>query len=48
MPKLNMLNKPMFTIYYFASTMYKFLIRKSIVLQDLFSKQIRIDLNNLL
>ena len=37
-----------FTLYSFASTANKFLIMKSLVLQDSFSKKIRIDLNNLL
>ena len=37
-----------FTLYYFVSTIDKILIRKSLLLQNLFSKQIRIHLNNLL
>ena len=37
-----------FTLYYFVSNIDKILIRKSLLLQNLFSKQIRIHLNNLL
>ena len=36
-----------FSLYSFASTMSKFLIRKSHILQDSHSKKIHIDLNNL-
>ena len=48
MPKLNILNELIVYLYSFASTMNKFLIRKSLVLQDSYSKQIHIDLKNFL
>ena len=48
MTKLNILNELIVYLYYFVSTIDKILIRKSLSLQDLSSKQIRIHLNNLL
>ena len=48
MTKLNILNEFIVYLYYFVSTIDKILIRKSLLLQNLSSKQIRIHLNNLL
>ena len=48
MTKLNILNELIVYLYYFVSTIDKILIRKSLLLQNLSSKQIRIHLNNLL
>ena len=48
MPKLNILNELIVTIYSFVSTIDKILIRKSPLLQILSSKQIHNYLNNFL
>ena len=48
MPKLNTLNELVTYPLFFCITMDKILIRKSLLLQNLSSKQIRIHLNNLI
>ena len=48
MTKLNILNELIVYLYYFVSTIDKILVRKSLWLQNLSSKQIPIHLNNLL